>query len=181
MWKYTIIIPSQNYSQQRNIICWCTTYLFQPHLCYQIIREVGTFLFFDLNTVLFPLGTTYSDPDWVLEVGAVASTPLFSQTSSNADWAPQVCSRIVMLLHREKVWVWYVSFHCIPPDYEAILHTPACALTSPGEATPRWVVTQPRKIARRGRGRSVGRRTDSSQQLQRKDRYISHLNTIRFN
>lgn len=110
-------------------------------------------------------------------------SPVSSLNASNAYWAPQFCSRVVktMLPKRENVWLRYVSFRRILPGYEAIRHTPACALTSPRQTTPIRAATQARKIAGRGRGRSFGRGTDSSQQLQRKDGSISHLDTIRSN
>ena len=111
--------------------------------------------------------------------GETANSPLFPQTSSNNDWAAQFGARLVGAPERRK-----------RPRVRSVLapssawlggHPPRAGLradVTAGGHAPR-VVTQARKIARRGRGRSVGRRTDSSQQLQRKHRYISH--TIRSN
>lgn len=87
-------------------------------------------------------------------------------------------SIVILLLHYRSVHISiWILVYCLV----LIAFTPrasvlmACVMTSLHEATPSWVVTQPRKIALEGGGGAFrGRRTDSSQQLQRKDRYISH-------
>lgn len=183
---------------------WCPAYWLHWHHHTTTVRKRNMlrynvnyiFLFFDFNTGLFVLETTCSEPDWLLEVGAVVigcmvTSPIYSIYTKGLTPKLQIalCSpRPVQTLTGLRSFVlgpwcsWtqrtYECDVCPFTVFRLVMRQSATLrLTSPRKATPLWVVTQARKIARRGRGRSVGRRTDSSQQLQRTDRYISHWNT----